>query len=170
MWFLMVVLEKPASLITLLTLGSSRIDIMSCSNSTLIVKRGCCCCCSTQPLLWWACALLRAAISALEREGWPWSRGPGVVGSLLRATLKQSSRALHWSECDAWWCGWWGWWDLRQALLKRLVLELNKVAATWRGVTCAWPLLLAKPRECFNTEAASVVRVCWTAQAPERIT
>lgn len=140
-------------------------DTISCSSSTLIVKRGCCCCCSMQPLLWCACALLRAAIKALDKDGWPWSKGPGVVGSLFSATLKQSSRALHWRGCEVWWgC------DLRQALLKRLVLELSKVAATCKGVTWAWPLLLAKLRECFNTEAASVVRVCWTVQAPERIT
>jgi hypothetical protein len=43
-------LEKLASLITLLTLGSSRIETMSCSNSTFTANKGCCCC-SGHPLL-----------------------------------------------------------------------------------------------------------------------
>ena len=166
MWFLTAVLEKPASLMTLLTLGSSRIDMMRCSSSTLMVRRGCCCCCSMHPLLWWAWALFNAAMRALEREGWVWIKGEGVVWSLLRATLKHNSRALHWR---GWWEVWWGW-DLRQALLKELPLRLSKVAATCRGVSCAWPLLRANPRECFNTEAASAVRVCCNVQTPERIT
>lgn len=88
-----------------------------------------------------------------------------MVGSLFKATLKQSSRALHWRGWEDG-CGW----DLRQALLRRLALELSSVAATCRGVTCAWPLLLARLRESFRTEAASDVRVCCTVQAPARIT
>lgn len=63
-----------ASRITLLTLGSSKMEMMSCSSSTLMAKRGCrcwsCYCWSSmQPLLWWAWARLRAAMRALEREG-----------------------------------------------------------------------------------------------------
>ncbi|WVZ11350.1 hypothetical protein V8G54_015880 [Vigna mungo] len=37
-------LEKLASRMTLLTLGSSRIDMINCSSSTLTARRGCCCC------------------------------------------------------------------------------------------------------------------------------
>ena len=103
---------------------------------------------------------------ALEREGWVWIKGEGVVWSLLRATLKHNSRALHWR---GWWEVWWGW-DLRQALLKELPLRLSKVATTCRGVSCVWPLLWANPKDCFNTEAAPTVRVCCNAQTPERIT
>ena len=70
-----------------------------------------------------------------------------------------TSKALHWR---GWWEVWWGW-DLRQALLKELPLRLSKVAATCRGVTCAWPLLRSNPRDCFNTKATSAVRVCCNA-------
>ena len=116
-------LEKLASRMTLLTLGSSSMEMMSCWSSTLTARRGCCCC-SGQPRRWWAWARFRAAMRALEMGG---SR-PGemfwAVGSRSSATLKQSSRALHWS----------GWeelgWDRIQACRRKPEGEPRRVAAT----------------------------------------
>ena len=97
-------------------------EMMSWSSSTLIMSIGCCCgevdggwvCSSTQPRRWLACARLSAATRALERVGLGWISedakcaaaeeggecGP-EVGRRLSATLKQSSRARHWSGCCA---------------------------------------------------------------------
>uniref|UniRef100_A0A0A9GQR1 Uncharacterized protein n=1 Tax=Arundo donax TaxID=35708 RepID=A0A0A9GQR1_ARUDO len=64
------VLEKPASRMTRLTLGSSRMEMTSCSSSIFTGSTaGCCCCVSTDPRRWCACARLKAATSALERDG-----------------------------------------------------------------------------------------------------
>lgn len=73
-----------------------------------------------------------------------------MVGRRFRATLKQSSRALHWR----------GWeWDWRQAARRRAVEEASMAVATWRGVTWAWPRRLARVMACFTMVADSVVRV-----------
>uniref|UniRef100_A0A0A9CK88 Uncharacterized protein n=2 Tax=Arundo donax TaxID=35708 RepID=A0A0A9CK88_ARUDO len=62
------VLENPASRMTRLTLGSSRMETTSCSSSILTASTGCCWL-STEPRRWCACARLNAATSALERDG-----------------------------------------------------------------------------------------------------
>ena len=61
------------------TLGSSRIDLIRCSNSTLTVSNSCCCC-SGQLRRWWVCASFKAATKALEIGGsmpefWFWAVG-----------------------------------------------------------------------------------------------
>uniref|UniRef100_A0A0A9HAI6 Uncharacterized protein n=1 Tax=Arundo donax TaxID=35708 RepID=A0A0A9HAI6_ARUDO len=43
-------------------------EMTSCSSSILTASTGCCCV-STDPLRWCACARLKAATSALERDG-----------------------------------------------------------------------------------------------------
>jgi hypothetical protein len=62
------VLEKPASRMTRLTLGSSRMETTSCSSSIFTASTGCCWV-STDPRRWCACARLNAATSALESDG-----------------------------------------------------------------------------------------------------
>ena len=76
------VLEKPASRMTRLTLGSSRMEMMSCSISTLAASGGggggwpap-----STAPRRWCACARLNAATSALDSTGAWCPPRPAVV-------------------------------------------------------------------------------------------
>lgn len=83
-----------------------------------------------------------------------------VAGRRFKATLMQTSRALHWR----------GWeWDWRQAVRRRPVGGASMVVATWRGVTWAWPRRRARVTACLTTFAASVVRACCTVQPPALI-
>lgn len=146
-------LEKLASRMTRLTLGSSSIDIISCSSSTFTAKSGCCCC-SGQPRRWWACARFNAAMSALETGGSVTAGDDVAEGNRSNATLKQSSSARHWR----------GWeefgWDRMQACRRNPVGAERSVAATWSGVVWLWFRRPASAIEWFKTVAASGVRVC----------
>lgn len=145
-------LEKLASRMTRLTLGSSSMDMISCSSSTLTAKSGCCCC-SGQPRRWWACARFNAAMSAFETGGSVTAGDDVPDGSRSNATLKQSSSARHWRGCEE--LGW----DRMQACRRKPVGAARSVAATWRGVVWLWFRRPASAIEWFKTLAASGVRV-----------
>lgn len=86
------VLEKPASHITLLTLGPSRINMISCSISTFTAKRGTCCC-SGHPLSWCACARFSAATRNLSKK---------ILHNFKpkKSTLYQLRRAINYFQAD----------------------------------------------------------------------
>ena len=86
-----------------------------------------------------------------------------AVGRRSKATLKQSSRARHWS----------GWeelgWDRIQARRRKPEEEARRVAATCSGVVWPWLRRAASEIDWFKTVAASGVRVCWIVLRPALI-